>query len=365
MRLKGVSLGNRWLNVAGSLLSLYFFVSAIMLIKGSATQIAEQITESIVLVIRDTTSGVFAGWIGTALLHSSGGFDSIVVAFVSSGVMPLGLAVSTVVGAEVGTTVTPFLISVLNQVRKKENQSAVFNVTMTHVLYNLCTLALFYPAELFFGLLTSIALQGSNVFMGTSILSSSPDLLAFSTPWIPLLLKYIPPWIGVVIGAVVLVLALSSMERYMSDIFNMPRSWNLIRATFQHPVRSFFAGLLFTILIPSTTVMVSLLVPLATSGVLGVDHYILPYILGANIGTTLAVMLAAMATGDPVAMGVWFVQFSINVFGAVLFMILLKPFSRAVKVAAGRVASSPRTTLVVAIVFHLFPAAVVLFYALS
>jgi Na+/phosphate symporter len=84
----------------------------------------------------------------------------------------------------------------------------------------------------------------------------------------------------------------------MTEIFNMPRSWNLIRATFQKPVRAFLAGFIFTLLIPSTTVMVSLLVPLATSGVIGAEFYILPYILGANIGTVFDVMIAAMATGD-------------------------------------------------------------------
>jgi len=358
-------LGNKYLNLVGSLVSLYFFVSAIMLIKSSAALIAEFLAEKIVLVIRDTTSGVFAGWIGTALLHSSGAFDSIVVAFVSSGAMPLGLAVSTIIGAELGTTVTPFLISVLNQVRGKERQSAAFNVTITHVLYNVATLAIFYPAELFFGFLTWIALQGSNIFVKAPFLSAVPDVLEVATPWVRVMLLFIPAWVGIVAGAVMLVLALGGVERYMTEIFNMPRSWNLIRATFQKPIRAFLAGLLFTMLIPSTTVMVSLLVPLATSGVLSADYYILPYILGANIGTVFDVMVAAMATGDPIAMGVWLVHLSVNVIGAAIFLPLMKPFSRLVRASSEKVASSPRLTLAITVIFHLIPASIILFYALS
>jgi Na+/phosphate symporter len=144
----------------------------------------------------------------------------------------------------------------------------------------------------------------------------------------------------------------------------MPRSWNLIRATFRKPVRAFLAGFIFTLLIPSTTVMVLLLVPLATSGVIGAEFYILPYILGANIGTVFDVMIAAMATGDPVALGVWLVHLSINLIGALIFFPLMKPFSRIVRVAADSVAASPSLTLIVTAVFHIIPVAIILFYAL-
>jgi sodium-dependent phosphate cotransporter len=358
-------LGSKYGNIIGSIVALYFFISAIMLIKESAGMMTEFLAEKIVLVIRDTTSGVFAGWLGTALLHSSGAFDSIIVAFVSSGAMPIGLAVSTIIGAELGTTVTPFLISVLNQVRKKKHQDAAFNVTLTHVIYNLCTLAIFYPAELFFGTLTWIALQGSNIFVKAPWLNAIPDVLDVATPWVPVLLAYIPPWLGIIVGAVMLILALGGVERYMTEMFNMPRSWNLIRATFQKPYRAFLAGFLFTLLIPSTTVMVSLLVPLASSGVLGAEFYILPYILGANIGTVFDVMIAAMATGDPIALGVWLVHLSVNLIGALIFLPLMKPFSKVIKAAADKIAASPKLTLVIAAVFHLIPAVILLFYVFS
>ncbi len=358
-------MGSKYVNIAGSFVSLYFFISAIMLIKESAGMMAEFLAEKIVLVIRDTTSGVFAGWIGTALLHSSGAFDSIIVAFVSSGAMPLALAVATLIGAELGTTVTPFLISVLNQVRKKEHQDAAFNVTLTHVLYNLSTLAIFYPLELFFGVFTWIATQGGNIFVKAPWLNAVPDILDVITPWVKPVLQFIPPWGGIVAGAVMLILALNGVERYMTEIFNMPRSWNLIRATFQKPYRSFLAGFLFTMLIPSTTVMVSLLVPLATSGVLGAEFYILPYILGANIGTVFDVMIAAMATGDPFALGVWLVHLSVNIIGALIFFPLMKPFSKIVKSTADSIAASPRMTLTITAVFHLIPAAIIAFYVLT
>jgi len=110
---------------------------------------------------------------------------------------------------------------------------------------------------------------------------------------------------------------------------------------------------------------VSLLVPLATSGVIRAEYYILPYILGANIGTVFDVMIAALATGDPVSLGVWLVHLSINLIGALIFMPLLKPFSSLTRKVARFVSSSPRVTLAVTALFHIIPASIILYYYLS
>lgn len=351
-----------YLNGLGSILSIYFFVSAIVLVKNSAKLIGVTLAETIVLLIRDTTSAVFAGWISTAMLHSSGAFDSIICAFTSSGVMPMTLSVATIIGAEIGTTVTPFLISVLERLKGKGDSEAAFNVTMSHVLYNLFTLALFYPLELYFGVFSKIAEWGSSQFIKITWLGSVPDLLDSITPWVKPLIGIIGPWTGLVAGGILLLVALGAVERYMTAIFSMPRSWNLIRSTFTKPRRAFLAGFMFTVLVPSTTVMVSLLVPLATSGIFKAEYYILPYILGANIGTVFDVMIAAMATGDPIALGVWLVHLTINVVGAFLFMPILNPFAKLTRRVAEYVSRDPKTTLIITALFHIIPASIILYY---
>ena len=358
-------MSSKYKNAIGSILSIYFFISAIVLVKNSAKVVGVALAETIVLIIRDTTSAVFAGWISTALLHSSGAFDSIICAFTSSGVMPLNLSVATIIGAEIGTTVTPFLISVLERLKGKGESRAAFNVTMSHVLYNLFTLAIFYPMELFFGTFSKIAEWGSHQFVKITWLNAVPDLLDTITPWVKPLLGYIGPWAGLVGGGMLLLVALGAVEKYMTAIFSMPRSWNLIRSTFTRPKRAFLAGFIFTLLVPSTTVMVSLLIPLATSGVIKAEYYILPYILGANIGTVFDVMIAAMATGDPIALGVWLVHLTINVVGAMLFTPILDPFARLTTRVADYVSKDPKTTLIITALFHIIPASIILYYYLT
>jgi len=355
-------LDSKYKSLVGSLLGVYFFISSIVLIKSSAVRMGEFLAGKIILLIRDTTSGVFAGWIATALLHSSGAFDSIIVAFVSSGVIPMSLAVATIIGAEIGTTVTPLLVSTIGYLRKKAQLSASFNVTMVHFLYNLFTFLIFYTAELLFGVFTYIAQAGSSIFVKATWLRYIPSLLDIATPWVDPLLGLIPPWIGLILGGATLILSLWCLEQYMTALFSMPKSWSLIRATFTKPLRAFAAGFLFTLLVPSTSVMVSLLVPLAASGVIRADYYILPYILGANIGTVFDVMIAALATGDPVSLGVWLVHLTINVIGAVIFFPLLKPFSRLTRWSSEMLTRSQRRTLLFIGVFHALPILIMLIY---
>lgn len=346
------------------ILSAYFFVSSIVLIKSSAVALGRSLAEALLFLIKDTTSGVFVGWLSTALLHSSGAFDSIIVAFVSAGVIPLRLAVATILGAEVGTTVTPLTISIAGYIRRRSQLSASFNVSMTHFLYNLLTFLMFYFLELFFGFFTKIAEAGRGIFIRASWLSLIPDLLDLAIPWVDLLMGLIPGWLGLILGGLVLLASLWAFEHYMTATFSMPRSWNLIRATFMKPIRSFIAGLIFTILVPSTTVMVSLLVPLAATGVIGPEHYILPYILGANIGTVFDVMMAALATGDPAALSVWLVHLSNNLIGALIFLPLMRPFSGMVRWLSNEVSSSPWRALIFLGLYHLIPITIIFSYIL-
>ena len=78
---------------------IYLFVSSIVLIKDSATILGESGALQILNTIKDPTTAAFAGWFCTALIQSSGAFDSIVVSLVSANILPLSTAVSTLIGA--------------------------------------------------------------------------------------------------------------------------------------------------------------------------------------------------------------------------------------------------------------------------
>ena len=66
-----------------------------------------------------------------------------------------------------------------------------------------------------------------------------------------------------------------------------------------------------------------MIVPLAGAGFLSLVQ-VFPYVLGANIGTTVTAILAALVTGEEVAVTVAFAHLLFNVCG----MILIWPFKR-------------------------------------
>lgn len=347
----------RYKNLLLVLISFYFFVASIVFIKESIVLIGLDQVESLVDSVDDTLTGVFAGWFGTALLQSSGAFDSIIVAFVSVGVMPVSIAVATIIGAEVGTTVTTQLVAVVGYFRQERKRFRTsFSVAMLHYWYNFCTLAIFFSFEYFFHTFTNIAEVGSSFFSKIPALMEIPSIFSLITPWVEFVLEYIPAWLGFIVGCGLLLLSLKNCEKYLSATFAGELSGSLIRSTFGSTARAFLAGLAFTILVPSTSVMISMLIPLVTTGVIDKENYILPYILGANIGTVFDVMLAALATGNPAAIGVWLVHLTINVLGALIFLPLARPFSSSVSRVNEFLTFSRKRTTIFLVISNAVPA---------
>ena len=68
-----------WKDYVLMAVSIYLFVSSIEMIKVSAKALGHGGVDYIVSLIRGPITGVFAGWFGTALVQSSGAFDSIVL----------------------------------------------------------------------------------------------------------------------------------------------------------------------------------------------------------------------------------------------------------------------------------------------
>jgi solute carrier family 34 (sodium-dependent phosphate cotransporter) len=90
---------------------------------------------------------------------------------------------------------------------------------------------------------------------------------------------------------------------------------------FRTPLLGMVFGLLVTALVQSSSVTTSIAVPLAGAGIINIRQ-IFPYTLGANVGTTVTALLAALSAGDVTALTVALAHFLFNVFG----IVLLYPF---------------------------------------
>jgi len=86
---------------------------------------------------------------------------------------------------------------------------------------------------------------------------------------------------------------------------------------FKSPRRSFAFGLLLTAFVQSSSVTTSLIVPFAGTGLIALEA-IYPYILGANIGTTITALLASIALGSSAAVSIAMVHCLFNLLGSII-----------------------------------------------
>lgn len=92
---------------------------------------------------------------------------------------------------------------------------------------------------------------------------------------------------------------------------------------FRTPVLGLVFGILVTALVQSSSVTTSIAIPLAGAGIINIRQ-IFPYTLGANVGTTVTALLAALSAGDVTALTVALAHFLFNVFG----IVVLYPFRK-------------------------------------
>lgn len=83
---------------------------------------------------------------------------------------------------------------------------------------------------------------------------------------------------------------------------------------FKTAIRALFFGIFITIMVQSSSITTSLVVPLAGAGILQLRQ-IFPYTLGANIGTTITALLASLVSGTHAPLAVAFGHLAFNIFG--------------------------------------------------
>jgi sodium-dependent phosphate cotransporter len=127
------------------------------------------------------------------------------------------------------------------------------------------------------------------------------------------------------------------------------------RYIFRNLIWSLLLGAILTVMVQSSSVTTSLVVPLVGAGVLNLRQ-IFPYTLGANIGTTVTAMLAALATGSVAAVTVAFSHLVFNICGTAIFLPLRGvPIFMAEKLTEFALRGRWIPLLYIGVVFFLLP----------
>ena len=221
--------------------------------------------------------GVFVGLLVTAVIQSSSATTVMLVGFVNSGIMQLGQAINVTMGANIGTTVTAWILSLAG-------------ITSDNFFVSLLKPSTFAPVLAFVGI----------IMMFTS--KRKKDIAS------------------IMLGFALLMFGMEIMGDSVGGLSEIPQFTSLL-TLFTNPFMGVIAGAVITGIIQSSSASVGILQAISLSGGVTVGAAI-PIIMGQNIGTCVTAIISSIGTNTN-AKRVAAAHLFFNVIGTV---VLLVPF---------------------------------------
>ena len=320
--------------ILGVAACLYLFLVGIGGMGYSFKLFGKEFSQKILEATSSPLIGLFIGILATTIVQSSSTTTSIVIGMVAAEAIGVRSAIFMIMGANIGTTVTAKLVSLGHITRKAEFRRA-FAASSVHDTFNLITVSLLYPLEYFFHILEHAATWMGRIFVDvTGITKPENYLKKITTPTIEGLADLLgkDPRLVLLVSVVITFFMLWGIVKLLQSLVLKKLESFFDTYIFRNLAMSFTVGLILTVMVQSSSITTSLIVPLAGAGVLRLQQ-IFPFTIGSNIGTTITGLLAALAVAgqpgiDPklVLAGstVAFAHFLFNASGAVIFL----PFRR-------------------------------------
>ncbi|MBU4501135.1 MAG: Na/Pi symporter [Nanoarchaeota archaeon] len=341
---------------------LYVFLLSINLMGASFKLFGNGFAETLISFTTNPFVGLFIGILATSIVQSSSVTTSLTVGLVAAGGLSVGTAIPIVMGANIGTSITNTIVSMGHITRKAEFKKA-FSAAIVHDFFNILAVIILFPLELFTHLIEKSAVLLTGLFIGSQTVGFTSPLKMILKP-VTLIIKDLLAGNAYMILALALVLIFLSLRYFVKIARPLAQTeFNslLQKHLFKNPVRGFTCGLLLTAFVQSSSVTTSLIVPLVGLGILTLEK-IFPYTLGANVGTTITAVLAALATNSPAALTVAFAHLMFNIFGIItIYPIRRIPFALSNFVADLSYKSRIYPIAYIASTFYLLPSAVVFF----
>jgi len=330
--------------IVGLLALLYGFFVALDLMGLAFRLFGRGFAETLIEQTANPFVGLFVGILATTLVQSSSTTTSMTVGLVAAGALTIEGAIPIIMGANIGTSVTNTIVSMGHVTRPVEFERAFAGATV-HDLFNWLAVLVLLPIEIATGYLAKTSqflermLEGVG---GIQLLNPLRTVVRPVAEWVSQILGQTG---GLVLaaGVVLLILSLKFLVDLLKLVMTTQAESLLHRTLFRSAGAAILAGVAVTVMVQSSSITTSVVIPLIGAGVVTLEQ-IFPYTIGANIGTTITAMLAALSTGSPAAVSVAFSHLLFNISGS-LVIYLPRPV-RAIPLAGarmlGRVASQRR-----------------------
>ncbi len=318
---------NNWQRWLLLILLVYVMLLAVSMIGSGFKYAAGEQARELFNFASNPIMGLIIGMVSTALIQSSSTVTSIIVGMVAGG-LPITIAVPMMMGANIGTSITNTLVS-LGHVAKKEEFQRAFNAATIHDFFNVLSVLIFLPLEMAFGILEYlsgqiVALIHTGEALGVSGFNpikaaTQPvtDLVSQSLQFLP---SVYPGIVKILMGIALIMVSITYMGKIMKSLMVGKAKDLLHKSIGQGPISGITSGALMTVLVQSSSTTTSLMVPLVGAGVLKARE-IYPFTLGANIGTCITALIAALGVvgvNSGFALQIALVHLIYNVLGVTL-----------------------------------------------
>lgn len=243
---------------------------------GLATLAGSKMEQILETMTNSHIKGVLLGALVTGVIQSSSATTVMVVGFVNSGIMKLSQAIGVIMGANIGTTITSWILSLAGI----ESENFVIRLLKPES---------FSPILAMIGIILLIFVNsGRKKDIGTTL-----------------------------IGFAILMFGMEAMSASVKPLADVPEFASIL-TTFQNPLLGVLAGAILTAIIQSSSASVGILQAMCVTGSVTVGAA-LPIIMGQNIGTCVTALLSSIGTSKN-ARRAALVHLSFNLFGTIIFM---------------------------------------------
>jgi phosphate:Na+ symporter len=225
--------------------------------------------------------GVITGAVVTAVVQSSSALSVILIGFVNAGLVNLRQAISVIIGANIGTTITVQIVAFR---------------------------------------LDKYALPAIGIGLAISMLAKRKNLKYFGQ---------------ILLGFGIIFLGLKIMSDSVSPLRNFPPFLKLIEDFSSNPLLGVLVALIFTAIIQASSATIAIVIAMSTKGMIGIKAAI-PLVLGANIGTTSTAALASIGssiTGKRVAL----YHLLFNTTGTILCLFFLNKYTNLISLTSSSI----------------------------
>ncbi len=238
---------------------------------------------------KNKIAGFLTGLGVTAVIQSSSATTVMVVGFVNSGIMTLRQSIGVIMGANIGTTVTAWVLS-------------LGGISGDNLFLQLLKPTSFTPI---------LALIGTVFFM----FAKSSNKKDTGT---------------ILLGFAVLMFGMDTMSDAVSGLADVPAFRNMF-VMFKNPILGVLVGAILTAIIQSSSASVGILQALSATGQVSYGAAV-PIIMGQNIGTCITAILSSFGTNKN-AKRAAIVHLSFNVVGTVIWLSVFSIISMALRPA--------------------------------